>query len=43
MQFVQQGFTLADQALEDALCDSQASREFVGIALTLRRWNAPSA
>jgi IS5 family transposase len=33
MYFLQQWYTLADEALEDALYDSQAMREFVGIDL----------
>jgi transposase, IS5 family len=31
MYFLQQWYTLADEALEDALYDSQAMREFIGI------------
>ena len=33
MYFLQQWYTLADEALEDALYDSQAMRDFVGIDL----------
>jgi transposase, IS5 family len=33
MYFLQQWYTLADEALEDALYDSQAMREFIGIDL----------
>src|SRR5947208_14696139 len=33
MYFLQQWYSLADEALEDALYDSQAMREFVGIDL----------
>src|SRR5688500_18333626 len=33
MYFLQQWYTLGDEALEDALYDSQAMREFVGIDL----------
>ena len=33
MYFLQQWYTLADEALEDTLYDSQAMREFVGIDL----------
>ena len=32
MCFLQQWYTLADEALEDALYDSQAMRKFIGIA-----------
>jgi len=41
MYFLQQWYTLADEALEDALYDSQAMREFVGI--DLGRENVPDA
>ena len=41
MYFLQQWYTLADEALEDALYDSQAMREFVGI--DLGRQNVPDA
>ena len=41
MYFLQQWYTLADEALEDALYDSQAMREFVGIELG--RENVPDA
>ena len=41
MYFLQQWYTLADEALEDALYDSQAMREFVGIDLS--RQNVPDA
>ncbi len=41
MYFLQQRYTLADEALEDALYDSQAMREFVGIELG--RENVPDA
>ena len=41
MYFLQQWYTLADEALEDALYDSQAMREFVGIELS--RENVPDA
>ena len=34
MYFLQQWYTLADEALEDALYDSQAMREFIGIDLS---------
>ena len=34
MYFLQQWYTLADEALEDALYDSQAMREFAGIDLS---------
>ena len=34
MYFLQQWFGLADEALEDAICDSQAMRDFVGIHLS---------
>lgn len=33
MYFLQQWYTLSDEALEDAICDSQAMRDFVGIDL----------
>jgi len=33
MYFLQQWFTLADEALEDAIYDSQALRSFLGIDL----------
>ena len=33
MYFVQQWYALADEALEDAIYDSQALRDFVGIDL----------
>ena len=39
--FLQQWYTLADEALEDALYDSQAMREFIGIGLG--RENVPDA
>lgn len=35
MYCLQQWYTLADEALEDALYDSQAMREFVGIELSV--------
>src|ERR1700753_2559061 len=35
MYFLQQWYTLADEALEDALYDSQAMREFAGIDLSV--------
>ncbi len=35
MYCLQQRYTLADEALEDALYDSQAMREFVGIELSV--------
>ena len=41
MYFLQQWSTLADEALEDTLYDSQAMREFVGI--DLGRENVPDA
>ena len=41
MYFLQQWYTLADEALEDALYDSQAMREFIGI--DLGRENVPDA
>ena len=41
MYFLQQWYTLADEALEDALYDSQAMREFIGIDLGLE--NVPDA
>ena len=41
MYFLQQWYTLADEALEDALYDSQAMREFVGIDLA--KQNVPDA
>jgi IS5 family transposase len=41
MYFLQQWYTLADEALEDALYDSQAMREFVGIDLSHQ--NVPDA
>ena len=41
MYFLQQWYTLADEALEDAFYDSQAMREFVGI--DLGRQNVPDA
>ena len=41
MYFLQQWYTLADEALEDALYDSHAMREFVGI--DLGRENVPDA
>jgi IS5 family transposase len=41
MYFLQQWYTLADEALEDALYDSQAMRDFVGI--DLGRENVPDA
>jgi len=41
MYFLQQWYTLADEALEDALYDSQVMREFVGI--DLGRENVPDA
>jgi transposase, IS5 family len=41
MYFLQQWFGLADEALEDALYDSQSMREFVG--LDLSRESAPDA
>jgi len=41
MYFLQQWYTLADEALEDALYDSQAMREFAGI--DLGRENVPDA
>jgi len=41
MYFLQQWYTLADEALEDALYDSQAMREFVGIDLS--KQNVPDA
>ena len=34
MYFLQQWYSLSDEALEDAICDSQAMREFVGIDLS---------
>ena len=34
MYFLQQWYSLSDEALEDAICDSQALREFVGIDLS---------
>jgi hypothetical protein len=36
MYFLQQWYTLADEALEDVLYDSQAMREFIGIDLGSR-------
>jgi IS5 family transposase len=33
MYFLQQWYSLSDEGLEDAICDSQAMREFVGIDL----------
>ena len=33
--FLQQWYALADEALEDAIYDSQAMRDFVGIDLTI--------
>ena len=41
MYFLQQWYTLADEALEDALYDSHAMREFVGIDLA--KHNVPDA
>jgi IS5 family transposase len=41
MYFLQRWYTLADEALEDALYNSQAMREFVGIYLA--RHNVPDA
>src|SRR6266566_294533 len=41
MYFLQQWFGLADEALEDALYDSQSMREFVG--LDLARESVPDA
>lgn len=41
MYFLQQWYTLADEALEDALYDSQAMREFMGIDLS--REDVPDA
>ena len=41
MYFLQQWYTLADEALEDALYDSQALRDFVGIDLS--RESVPDA
>jgi len=41
MYFLQQWYTLADEALEDTLYDSHAMREFVGIDLA--RENVPDA
>jgi IS5 family transposase len=41
MYFLQQWYTLADEALEDTLYDSQAMREFVGIDLA--REDVPDA
>ena len=41
MYFLQQWYTFADEALEDALYDSQAMREFIGI--DLGRENVPDA
>jgi IS5 family transposase len=35
MYFVQQWYALADEALEDAIYDSQALRNFVGIDLAV--------
>ena len=35
MYFVQQWYALADEALEDAIYDSQALRDFVGIDLSV--------
>ena len=35
MYFVQRWFALADEALEDAIYDSQALRNFVGIDLVI--------
>ena len=34
MYFLQQWYSLNDEALEDAICDSQAMRDFVGIDLS---------
>jgi transposase, IS5 family len=34
MYFLKQWYTLADEALENALYDSQAMREFIGIDLS---------
>jgi len=34
MYFLQQWYSLSDEALEDAICDSQAMRDFVGIDLS---------
>ena len=33
--FLQQWYALADEALEDAIYDSQAMRDFVGVDLTI--------
>ena len=41
MYFLQQWYTLADEALQDALYDNQAMREFIGI--DLGRENVPDA
>lgn len=37
MYYLQQWYTLADEALEDALYDRQAMREFIGIDLPLEK------
>ena len=39
--FLQQWYALADEALEDALYDSQAMREFVGIDLDASKYPTP--
>ena len=41
MYFLQQWFGLADEAVEDAICDSQSMRDFVGIDLA--RESVPDA
>jgi hypothetical protein len=43
MSFLQQWFGLADEALEDAIYDSQSMREFIDIDIDLARESVPDA